>query len=155
MPIRPELRHHYTRAAGWPQVCERIRARAGERCECSGQCGGFHRGRRCGAPHLTWVARPLNDAAAWAVVAQGAVVEGARVLRIVLGVAHLDHDPSHNDDANLLLLCQRCHLLLDRRQHAATRERARWEAERAAGQQDLVLDRMEARLPSERREEAA
>lgn len=143
MPIRPELRHHYTAAAGWPAVCERIRARSGDRCECSGQCGGYHRGRRCGVPHLVWIARPKSEPTAWAPVAPlvGALTrQPSRVLRAILGVAHLDHDPANNDDANLLLVCQRCHLLMDRRQHASTRQRARWRAERERGQLDLVLD---------------
>ena len=29
--------------------------------------------------------------------------------RVVLTVAHLDHQPEHCDDANLAALCQRCH----------------------------------------------
>jgi 5-methylcytosine-specific restriction endonuclease McrA len=34
-------------------------------------------------------------------------------LKIVLTVAHLDHDTANNDWANLKALCQRCHLLQD------------------------------------------
>ena len=29
--------------------------------------------------------------------------------RVVLTVAHLDHDPTNNDPSNLRALCQRCH----------------------------------------------
>lgn len=143
MPIRPELRHHYTRAAGWPQVCARIRERAGDRCECSGQCGGYHRRRRCGVPHLAWIARPHVEPTAWAPVLPlvGELTRRpSQILRAVLGVAHLDHDPQNNADENLLLLCQRCHLLMDRRQHASSREHARWSDQRSRGQLDLVLD---------------
>lgn len=46
-----------------------------------------------------------------------------RPIRIVLTIAHLDHDTAHNDDSNLAALCQRCHLRHDRNQHAATRAR--------------------------------
>lgn len=141
MPIRPELRHFYTRKSGWHTIRATIReTRAGWRCECSGQCGGFHRGQRCSAPHLTWIARPHGDPDAWVPVAADARVADARVLRVVIGVAHLDHNPENNNDANLLAVCQRCHLLHDRRRHAATRAHAVWADERARGQQDLVLD---------------
>jgi hypothetical protein len=47
----------------------------------------------------------------------------------VLTVAHLDHVPEHNDEANLRHLCQACHLTYDAREHArnaaATRRRRR------------------------------
>lgn len=143
MPIRPELRHHYSQAAGWPAVCERIRSRAANLCECSGQCGGYHRGGRCGVPHLAWIARPQAEPDAWSCVVPlvgELTCRPAWFVRAVLGVAHLDHDPTHNADDNLLLLCQRCHLLMDRRQHASTREHARWSDQRRQGQLDLVLD---------------
>lgn len=49
--------------------------------------------------------------------------------RVVLTVAHLDHDPTNNADDNLAALCQRDHLRHDRGQHqrnaAETRRRKR------------------------------
>jgi hypothetical protein len=45
--------------------------------------------------------------------------------RIVLTVAHLDHDHNNNDDENLAALCQRCHLHHDRQQHADNRRYGR------------------------------
>lgn len=42
---------------------------------------------------------------------------------IVLTVAHLDHNTSNNDPANLAALCQRCHLRYDREHHAETRRK--------------------------------
>lgn len=42
--------------------------------------------------------------------------------KIVLTIAHLDHDITNNDPSNLKALCQRCHLSLDSIQH---RENAR------------------------------
>jgi hypothetical protein len=33
--------------------------------------------------------------------------------KVVLTVAHLDHDPRHCADDNLAALCQRCHLAYD------------------------------------------
>lgn len=45
--------------------------------------------------------------------------------RIVLTVAHLDHDHNNNDDENLCALCQRCHLTHDKQQHAYNRKYGR------------------------------
>jgi 5-methylcytosine-specific restriction endonuclease McrA len=49
--------------------------------------------------------------------------------RVVLTIAHLDHDITHNEDTNLAALCQRCHLAHDAHEHAmhtaATRRRNR------------------------------
>jgi len=57
-------------------------------------------------------------------------------IKVVLTVAHLNHDPTDNDPANLRALCQRCHLVHDKAHHAATRRSA---LERA-GQQTLDLE---------------
>jgi hypothetical protein len=45
--------------------------------------------------------------------------------RIVLTVAHLDHDKTNNRFWNLRALCQRCHLYHDRKQHAENRKYGR------------------------------
>ena len=37
------------------------------------------------------------------------LLDGDKIARIVLTVAHLDHMPEHNDPTNLRALCQRCH----------------------------------------------
>ena len=39
----------------------------------------------------------------------------------MLAAAHLDHDPANNRLRNLKSLCQRCHMLHDRRYHLAQR----------------------------------
>lgn len=47
--------------------------------------------------------------------------------KVVLTIAHLDHDTGNNDPANLKALCQKCHLSWDldhhKRRSAATRRR--------------------------------
>lgn len=48
-----------------------------------------------------------------------------RIVRIVLTIAHLDHQPEHNDPANLRAWCQRCHVTYDAQHHAATARRTR------------------------------
>lgn len=44
---------------------------------------------------------------------------GVKDIKIVLTIAHMDHDRTNNDPSNLKALCQRCHLALDRDQHKA------------------------------------
>jgi hypothetical protein len=48
--------------------------------------------------------------------------------KVVLTVAHLDHDPTHNDDANLAALCQKCHLSYDSAHHRKTAAETRRKA---------------------------
>jgi 5-methylcytosine-specific restriction endonuclease McrA len=45
--------------------------------------------------------------------------------RVVLTVAHLDHDPQNNKEDNLKAMCQRCHLKYDTGHHAKTRRATR------------------------------
>ena len=93
----------------WESRSDRIRFdRAGGRCECEGECG-LHRThpgpRRCTERH--------GQPADWA--------NGL----IVLTVAHLDHDTTHNDDNNLKAMCQRCHLRYDQLYHQQNSYRRR------------------------------
>jgi len=57
--------------------------------------------------------------------------------RVVLTVAHLDHTPENNDDANLLAMCQRCHNRYDADHRSATRRATADAALRAIGQMTL------------------
>jgi hypothetical protein len=41
--------------------------------------------------------------------------------KVVLTVAHLDHDPTNCGDDNLRAMCQRCHLAYDHEHHARSR----------------------------------
>jgi len=45
--------------------------------------------------------------------------EGYKVIKIILTIAHLDHDIKNNDYLNLKALCQKHHLALDKDQHKA------------------------------------
>lgn len=60
--------------------------------------------------------------------------EGFKVIKIVLTIAHIDHDITNNDPANLKALCQRCHLSLDRDQH---RQSSRKTINKKKGLQEL------------------
>lgn len=55
-------------------------------------------------------------------------------IKIVLTIAHLDHDISNNDPANLKALCQRCHLNYDKEHH---RKNTKGTIEKKKGLQSL------------------
>lgn len=61
--------------------------------------------------------------------------EYPKLVKIVLTVAHLDHDPGNSDRANLRALCQRCHLNYDRPRHLETQRQNRL---KRSGQQQLL-----------------
>ncbi len=44
--------------------------------------------------------------------------EKEKITRVVLTIAHLDHNTENNDYDNLAALCQRCHLNYDKEHHA-------------------------------------
>lgn len=134
--------------ANWREISASIRARAEDRCECRGVCGDDHAGR-CDAPNRAAIVRHLRepwrwmDAERWAARLDAATrtEEIADLddewshdgVKVVLTVAHVDHDPSNNDPANLRALCQRCHLVLDRHQHARNAAETR-RSRKAAGE---------------------
>ena len=45
-----------------------------------------------------------------------------KTIKVVLTIAHLNHNINDNRDENLRALCQRCHLRHDGKQHAFTRK---------------------------------
>lgn len=118
MPVRASEKARYPK--NWKEVSLRIRARAAGRCECMGACG-LHRTtggpRRCEERN--------GEPAKWA--------KG----KVVLTVAHLDHQPENCADDNLRTLCQRCHLRYDQAHHVANASRTRRERKEQAGQLPL------------------
>jgi len=58
--------------------------------------------------------------------------------RVILTVAHLDHDLRNCEDWNLAALCQRCHLKYDLGQHLHSRAVGKQERMIAAGQMYLL-----------------
>lgn len=85
----------------WQEIRAKVRARSGNRCE------GSPAYPDCAAENGK--AHPITGS------------------RVVLTVAHLDHNPQNNELSNLRDWCQRCHLTYDARIHAeharATRAR--------------------------------
>jgi hypothetical protein len=119
MPLTKEQRAAY--GPGWPAISRQVREEAGQRCE------------RCAAPNGELIARGAGDRAGTYMVetgevrddttgavlgvARGSEYDVARMVKVVLTVAHLDGTLDHRRD-NLAALCQQCHLRLDAPQHA-------------------------------------
>jgi len=119
-PIKPENKARYPQ--NWKtEIVPAVRARSGNQYECRGECGSY--------PCTTmWMPRCPEIHGKRALYASGA---------IVLTTAHLDHQPEHNDLANLRHFCQRCHLNYDRKHHAESRRRT---GEQRTGQQNLLSE---------------
>ena len=60
--------------------------------------------------------------------------------RVILTVAHMDHDTANNDPANLRALCQRCHLSWDAAHHAKNARRTRWIKKLGGQEKGLPFD---------------
>lgn len=121
MPIRKDLRPWY--GAAWRRLSLQLRAEAGWRCQCLGECGGQHRGQ-CTAydrrlPLLTDDEVPAGPSTQ-------------------LQVCHLGHDHQTHDPSQLAVFCASCHARYDVRHHRRTIRRAEMARAEAAGQQRIV-----------------
>ncbi len=151
MPIPKELRQYY--GEEFQRKREEILERAGHRCERCRKPNGFQLfvSDRLPGMWFDWETGRWRDGQGNVTGYMLAEIPDRRLIRVVLTIAHLDHDPRNNDDGNLAALCQRCHLFHDRKQHAATARRTRaarvcqlWlllEIERAAWAEGLVRSR--------------
>ncbi len=111
----------------WRTIREGILLRANNRCE------------TCLAPNAETIARHDDgrsymldrgdvfdaETGAHLGVARGSEYDARRFVRVVLTVAHLDHDESNNDPSNLRALCQLHHLRHDAADNAARRRERR------------------------------
>jgi len=102
-PISRENRARYPK--DWHDISAAIKARAGNRCECEGECDRRTHDGRCPNHH-------------------GSPAYGTGSL-VVLTTAHLNHTPEDCRPENLKAMCQGCHLHYDRDHHAQTREATR------------------------------
>lgn len=127
--------HRYPK--DWKAIRSAIVERAGNACECTGQCGSEHLDR-CGAPNGALIIREATDGAVYRLHHCGALctVENCGSTKVILTVAHVDHDEGNNDHSNLLTLCQRCHLRLDAADNLARKRERRAAAD---GQKPLPL----------------
>lgn len=111
MPIRPERAGLYP--PDWFAIAQNVKIEACWTCEGSPaypDCRAVH-----GAPH------PVTGS------------------RVVITVAHLDHNEANCDRKNLKAWCQRCHLTYDAEQHALSAMTTKQRKLRAAGQQQLPV----------------
>jgi hypothetical protein len=133
MPIRKDLRHFYI-GKEYEETRSRIMQRAKDRCE---QCAKRnHEEVETVSGVLVFSTRERRSfmfwrsfgGASWRDETGAAFpfsamrdTDSARVIRVVLTMAHLDHNPAHRDDDNLKMLCQWCHLNWDKLHHRETR----------------------------------
>lgn len=96
----------------WKQISTMVRDRAGQKCEL------------CGAPNKTYVVRFNTGRVSplWR-IAKDSDIFGSEngLVKIVLTVHHIDGNRQNNGKHNLIALCQRCHLRLDREKHIRKR----------------------------------
>lgn len=105
-------------APNWQEIRQSILERAENRCE---QCSvpNYKIGVRTKGG--TWFdAPPGYEVGQW--------FAGLKCIRIVLTVAHLDHNIGNNDPSNLAALCQRCHNRHDAPMRARNRKARRVQA---------------------------
>jgi hypothetical protein len=121
--------------ADWKAISLRIRERDGQCC------------KWCGVPNGA-IIRRLEDGESYVYYGQHAELgsdfrathpQGRQMVRIVLTVAHLNHDTTDNRDENLAALCNRCHLRHDAQHHAKNAAATRRQRKIEAGQQELSL----------------
>lgn len=124
MPIRPENKGLYP--ANWKEVVAGIRERSGNRCEACGVINGERIQRNQDgslwryevAPEICYHIGPTGRH--FRVRSPG---EWKPAFRVILTVAHLDHDPRNNDPANLRHWCQYHHNQHDAAHRAENRRK--------------------------------
>jgi len=110
MPIKEENKHLYPK--NWEEIRQKILDKCKQKCE------------ECGVQNLVYGWR--NNLGQFITEPQEELALkrelGFRIIRIVLTVAHLDHNPRNNLPNNLKALCQRCHFQHDRADNIAKRK---------------------------------
>lgn len=125
MPIKKENRALYPPRKEWAAIRAEVLAREGNAC------------KFCGAPNGEIILRDFEenwylykDASDFnSVVGLALFGEDSNPVKIVLTIAHLDHDPTNNGEPgnrpNLAALCQLHHLRYDAKHHAANARKTR------------------------------
>jgi 5-methylcytosine-specific restriction endonuclease McrA len=120
MPIKPKNKGRYP--SNWSEIRAAILERAGHRCE---NCGAANRTRICrggesdAGTYMTDEAHVYcADTGKYLGQCRMDSYSPAKMVDIVLTIAHLDHVPEHSEPENLRAWCQRCHLRYDAQHHA-------------------------------------
>ena len=107
--------------ANWKEISLRIRERSGQKCEFCGVANGAIGARdKYGDWHDENAIHHMNSDCGRELFG-----EFPDMIRIVLTVAHMDHNTANNEDGNLKALCQKCHLSCDAKYHAANAAKTR------------------------------
>lgn len=101
----------------WKEMRKRILERENHKC------------KFCDVPNYAIIYRPIKKNMKWEFAPEGMICEsdlfdGIKFTKIILTIAHLDHDKENHEvsDDRLAALCQRCHLLFDIDRHVANRK---------------------------------
>lgn len=119
----------------WKAISKRIRERGYNRCEV------------CGVENHRMIVRFTNNPEKWVYLDDeagmywNAEALQDKAVKVVLTVAHLNHDTTDNRDCNLKSMCNRCHLTYDAKHHAQNASKTRRAKKRekvlAGGQLEL------------------
>ena len=101
----------------WKEIRAQILERAGHRCE---ECGvkNYALGVRVNGEFLDCTNYPMQ-------LETFVCADELKPIKIVLTIAHLDHNPQNNDPSNLKALCQMHHLRRDAEHHAKNAAKTR------------------------------
>lgn len=114
--------------ANWKsEIRPRILERACNKCEVCGVPNGIEiiRGLYNGIECYQDIDSNIyiSDTSEYVDYAELGILQGNdKVIKVVLTIAHLDHDTTNNSADNLKAMCQKCHLRYDAEQHAKTRK---------------------------------
>ena len=112
MPISSEMKKLYPK--NWATIRDAILKRAGGQCEwCRKWNHGIYLvsadGTFCRDVVPGYWTGPTEIPEIWDINEAYEPLKPWRAITCVLTIAHLDHDPTHNDPINLRALCQKCH----------------------------------------------
>lgn len=114
MPIKPENKKLYPE--NWQEIRQDILKRANNKCEFCG-VENYAKGWRTSSGYFVECkTKSYYDACFKA---------GYPLIKIVLTIAHLDHNPQNNDYNNLRALCQKCHNNYDKEHRKETRRKTK------------------------------
>jgi len=86
--------------------------------------------QKCNVPNHAIIYREKKNPFIWHLWPEGMEseslnIDGYKAVKVVLTIAHINHNHNDSDINNLAALCQRCHLKLDIHQHQDNRKYGR------------------------------